>query len=374
MNVTEALYERYKDALRRGHIAALRGRLEIAAVAYDEASRIAPDRALPHASLGDVLRRLDRLDEALAAFGAALERAPSDEASLAARSEVLARLGRRAHAAADLDALAEIQDAAGRLDEACDSARRALELAESRSRRRLVEGLTRRLRESAPQDAVAAAALERAAAVLEARGTLRAERRPAVHQDAGSDVAPGAEPAAERAHPDDAGPPPEAAPPGVSEGTTMAEATEAAAAPDTTAPDAAPDAAAPDASPPAPEEPPDRGAELTTEAEVLIAAGNRDAALERSLEAMASHRAAGRLAAAIDACYLALAVAPDATDLHLALAELYLDQGWREPAGEKLLLLGRLVGLDGDDAARDRLCHLVRRRFADDGRLMELCA
>ena len=36
-----SLYERYKDALRRGHVAALRGRNEAAADAYCEATSIA---------------------------------------------------------------------------------------------------------------------------------------------------------------------------------------------------------------------------------------------------------------------------------------------------------------------------------------------
>ena len=47
---SSSLYERYKDALRRGHVAALRGRNDAAIEAYQEAASIAPDRALPHAS------------------------------------------------------------------------------------------------------------------------------------------------------------------------------------------------------------------------------------------------------------------------------------------------------------------------------------
>ena len=74
--MSEVLYEQYKDALRRGHVAALRGRLDAAAAAYREAARIAPDRALPYVGLGGVLTRLGRSDEALAAYGLALDRAP----------------------------------------------------------------------------------------------------------------------------------------------------------------------------------------------------------------------------------------------------------------------------------------------------------
>nr|MBA2382171.1 hypothetical protein [Chloroflexota bacterium] len=69
----ESLYERYKDALRRGHVAALRGRNEVAVDAYGEAAGIAPDRALPHTSIGGILAKMNRLDEAAQAFGRALE-------------------------------------------------------------------------------------------------------------------------------------------------------------------------------------------------------------------------------------------------------------------------------------------------------------
>ncbi len=64
--MSEVLYEQYKDALRRGHVAALRGQLDAAAAAYREAARIAPDRALPYVGLGGVLTRLGRADDALA--------------------------------------------------------------------------------------------------------------------------------------------------------------------------------------------------------------------------------------------------------------------------------------------------------------------
>ena len=44
---SEALYERYKDALRRGHVASQRGRSRTALTAYAEAASIAPDRRHP---------------------------------------------------------------------------------------------------------------------------------------------------------------------------------------------------------------------------------------------------------------------------------------------------------------------------------------
>jgi thioredoxin-like negative regulator of GroEL len=78
--------------------------------------------------------------------------------------------------------------------------------------------------------------------------------------------------------------------------------------------------------------------------------------------------------AAVDACYLAIGLAPSDPDLHLLLAELYLDRGWRTQAADKLLLLGRLADLDADTETHRRLCELVSTRLADEPRVAELCA
>jgi len=320
--VSEALYERYKDALRRGHVAALRGRLDAALVAYGEAAELAPERALPHASLGSVLRRLDRDDEALAAFGVALERVPRDETALTGRAEILARRGRRMEAAETLDRLAEALDDAGRLSDACDVARRALELAESRERRRFMTSLVERLRASSA-DAEAIAALERALGVLDP-------------------VAP---------------PPPGAAP--------VAAAQEAAAA---TGAEPVPAAAERE-----PEPEPGAGVRLAAEAEARLDAGDTAGARDAYLAAATVHRRTGRLDAALDACYLALALAPDDADLHLALAAIYIDRGWRSQAADKLVLLARLADLEADTATRDRLCAIATAEFADDPRLAAVC-
>jgi hypothetical protein len=56
------------------------------------------------------------------------------------------------------------------------------------------------------------------------------------------------------------------------------------------------------------------------------------------------------------------------------LAELYLERGWRAPAIDKLLLLGRLAELGEDAATRERICAIVSDRLADEARLVELCA
>ena len=76
----------------------------------------------------------------------------------------------------------------------------------------------------------------------------------------------------------------------------------------------------------------------------------------------------------MDACYQALAIMPSDPDIHLLLAELYLDRGWRGQAVEKLLLLARLADLDDDQAVRDRLCALVTERLDDEPRVAQLCA
>src|SRR6185436_9202461 len=162
-----SLYERYKDALRRGHVAALRGRNDAAIDAYGEAASIAPDRALPHASIGGILAKMNRPEEAVASYERALRLAPRDEVALRGIAETYTKLGRRTAAADALDRLADALDAGGRLADATDAARRSLELAESRARRSHVESLIERLRTSSPGDEAAQRALAQALLVLE---------------------------------------------------------------------------------------------------------------------------------------------------------------------------------------------------------------
>jgi len=317
--MSEALYEQYKEALRRGHVAALRGRLDAAAAAYREAARIAPDRALPYVGLGGVLARLGRTDDALSAYAGALERAPADEGAMRGRADVLAAIGRRAEAAETLDRLAEILERDGRLADACDVVRRSLELAESRGRRKHVEGLVMRLRET-KGDAAAVEALERALSVL--------------------DTVPGVAP--------------RSAADGRAKDGDGAPGHDTAAAPET------PQVLDP--------------ALLTLALEEALEAGDLDEARRRALIAATGHRAVGQFHAAMDACYQALAIQPSDPDIHLLLAELYLDRGWRGPAADKLVLLGRLAQLTGDGATRARLCYLAAARFPDDTRLAAVCA
>lgn len=146
--MTDTPFERYKEALRRGHAASLRGEFDDALRAYGEAAEIAPDRAMPQASLAGILARTGRLSEALTAYEAALARQPDDEPALRGRAEMLIITGRPADAADTLDRLADVLEREGRLKEAVEVARRALELAEKRSRRQGLEALVERLQAS----------------------------------------------------------------------------------------------------------------------------------------------------------------------------------------------------------------------------------
>jgi tetratricopeptide (TPR) repeat protein len=328
-----SLYEGYKEALRRGHVAALRGRLDVAMAAYREASRIAPDRALPYVGLGGVLARLERVDEALAAYRVALERAPDDEGALRGRADLLVSIGRAAEAATTLDRLARALETAGRLADACDVARRALELAESRGRRGLVQSLVAGLRENAGDPSVAEA-LERALGVL--------EDAPSPMPD-GDGV--GAEPS----------------------GPATAERSEAGTSAET-APAAEPETPAVRLAPP-----PDPVA-LSLAYEAAFDAGKLDEARKGAVASASAYRTLGQFHAAVDACYEALAIAPADPGVHFALAQLYLDRGWRSLAADKLLLIGRLAQLTGDTASQARLRDLVVRRFPDDARLVAVSA
>jgi hypothetical protein len=121
-------------------------------------------------------------------------------------------------------------------------------------------------------------------------------------------------------------------------------------------------------------EPVGLGIALGAAAEASLYAGDVVAAREGLLAAARAHRRAGRLVAAVDACYLAISVAPADPDVHLLLVEIYLDRGWRSQAADKLLLLGRLADLDADAAVRERICQLVTARLSDEPRVAELCA
>jgi Tfp pilus assembly protein PilF len=304
----EALYERYKDALRRGHVASLQGRLGDALTAYGEAATIAPERATPHTSAGAALLRAKRPADALDQYAVALRLAPQEEVALLGRAETLTALDRRREAADTFDALADVRAGAGKLAAAVDAARRGLELAEGRERRRTLERLVAQLREAEPAEP-GRDALDRALRVLDGpaagsflewAATTRAAGDAVVGADTG---APGTAIAGRRAILDRELP----------AGMDMAA--------------------------------------LERAAEGAIDADQRDEATERLLDLAAAQLRDGCRDAAFDACYLALSFVPDHAALHLALVELYDERGWRSLAIDKLSLLERLVALDGDEAA-----------------------
>ncbi|HYM82984.1 MAG TPA: hypothetical protein VEY67_02385, partial [Candidatus Dormibacteraeota bacterium] len=83
------------------------------------------------------------------------------------------------------------------------------------------------------------------------------------------------------------------------------------------------------------------------------------------LELADGHARAGREDAALDACAAAIGLGPADPPLHLTLAAIYLDRGWRALAVEKLALLGRLADLEGDEATRARVRDLLASRVPD---------
>jgi tetratricopeptide (TPR) repeat protein len=346
-----SLYERYKDALRRGHVAALRGRLEPAIDAYGEAATIAGDRALPHAAIGGIFVRMGKMPEALEAYDRALAVGPRDESSLRGRADVLRSLRRPVEAASSLDRLAEVLESAGRLPDACDAARRSLELAESKERRRYLMSLAVRLRE-VTGDPAADQALAQALRFLE----------PPAAPESVEAAAPEAEPPAEPAPTAKEKPETPAVP-----APKTAKQLEPVPAPETeTQPDQGPA--------PEPERRLANPVALGAAGEDALYSGDPVAARGGLLAAAYGYRRTGRWLAAIDACYLALAVAPAGGELHLMLAELYLDAGWRALAVDKLVLLTKLAELDGDPTTRERVCRIASDRLPDEPRLMGLCA
>ena len=111
-----------------------------------------------------------------------------------------------------------------------------------------------------------------------------------------------------------------------------------------------------DATSAGPDEPVTRDpAALSSAADAALEAGEPGRATELLLAAARAYHATGRFDAALDACYRALATAPGDLELHLELVDLYNARGWGDLAAEKLALLARLVELDEDTAAAERI-------------------
>ncbi len=371
----DPIFERYKEALRAGHVAALRGRPDDALAQYRLAASIAPDRALPYVSMAEVLLRLGQADEALAACRTALDRAPGDEGALALAARLHALAGRAVEAAALLDRLADVYVAAGRAGEAYAAAVAARDLDPREVRGRRVADL----------EAVAGAsrgmlpASLRWTAGVTPPGVIAAKT--ATTGEAASAVVPAAATEAEAPQPSPAPtapaapvPPPEFVPPAApvpsAAPVPAAELVSTSEVAPSTAPVAEaersmrgalartePDQGAlPDAPPPARLDP--EAAYLA--AEELVGGGDLRGAARLYVEAAAAYLARGAADTAVDACLRALLGAPDDTEVHLTLARIHAATGHPDRAREKLELLERLLTLDGDATRLARLA-AVRR-------------
>jgi tetratricopeptide (TPR) repeat protein len=313
------LFEEYKEALKKGHVAVLRGELDDAITSYKVAARIAPDRPLPYSSLGGVLLRLGRTAEAVEAYEEATRRGPTDETALGGQADALLAEGRRAEAAELLDRLARIQVEKGRQAEGLAT-----------------RGLARAVR------AAGGIAEPDTGEVPTADGA-----------QAGTAASDGSRPTAEAD-----GAPADTTPTGETAGATASEA-EAPHAPET------------EPQPPTPQAPPTPD-ELVGNAEEARMEGRMEDAVTAYVLAASGYREAAALDAGLDACHEALTLAPGSPDVHLTMADLYFDRGWQERAADKLVLLDRLLQLQEPNGWRDRLLTLASQHEAGDPRLAAL--
>ena len=362
----DPIFERYKEALRAGHVAALRGRPDDALQHYRVAASIAPDRALPHIGMADVLLRLGRHEEALAASAAALRLAPLDEAGLDLTGRIHAAAGRGGDAAGCLDRLADILEGQGRTEDACSAATRAMAADPTDARRdRLgalqsaVDAERARLAESVwtpgTVDGVGAVPAVVLTGAPASAPRPAATAQPAPSASLVSLTAP-ARPTAQvvpreprpRVKPAAATGMSEPAAPGEPAGSSAtAEASELERPSGTTAAPAQP--GGPLSSKPVN---PD---ELFVTAEDLASEGKAREAARLYVDASMLYLEAGASDTAVDACLRALATAPAETDVHLTLARIDLATGHDGRAAEKLDLLARLLSLERDEDGLTRV-------------------
>jgi tetratricopeptide (TPR) repeat protein len=355
------LFEQYKDALRRGHVALAGDELEAALVAYREASALVADRPLPYAKMAEVLLRLGRRADALEAYDRASALAPDDEPLASARAALAAERptqeaapprGPEAAPATVSVAPAEPESTAAVQPEpdpavaaqpepdppaavesvAVEPVRDRVSVAPSQSAP--PEPAARPRATAAAAAAAANAAAAAAAAEMAALDAMRAALVP--EDERATAEAASAELAAQS-----------------SEG----EPGEGGAWPAIDLPSRPPE--------PLIGPPPD-ATDLQADAEALIDDGDDLAAGDLLLLAVTVHRAAGRLDAALDSALQLLAIAPGDPRVHLAIANLQLDRGWRAVATEKIELLLRLTSLAGDVQAEADVHLLAAERLRDE--------
>jgi len=116
------------------------------------------------------------------------------------------------------------------------------------------------------------------------------------------------------------------------------------------------------------------GDELLAAAEAAEEAGDDTALRSLLLWTARAYAREGRFEAGLDATHRLLMRSPSDVDAHLVLVEMYVSRSWDALAAEKLLLLGRLADLDGDEVTRRRLCQAASRAFPGNERLEALCS
>lgn len=87
--MSDSVSTRYKEALRRGHVAVVKGRPREAVQHYQEAADLAEQRPLPFVSMGSVYLQMQQPREAIAAFDEALKRAPGDLDAMRGKAHAL---------------------------------------------------------------------------------------------------------------------------------------------------------------------------------------------------------------------------------------------------------------------------------------------
>jgi tetratricopeptide (TPR) repeat protein len=119
----------YREALRRGHVAVLRGRPKEAIDHYQEAGRLAGSRPLPYSAMASVYLQMRQPREAIDAFDEALRRAPNDVSALRGKASAMEAEGRSSEAAALARRADEVEGMAraGRAGRVSDEEQRALE-------------------------------------------------------------------------------------------------------------------------------------------------------------------------------------------------------------------------------------------------------
>jgi tetratricopeptide (TPR) repeat protein len=107
--MADPVFERYKEALKQGHVAVFKGRPKEALAHYQEAAKLAGHRPLPFLSMGSVLSQMGRHQEAIAAYDEALRRAPDERQALSGKASALLAAGKRNEAANLLQRVAELE-------------------------------------------------------------------------------------------------------------------------------------------------------------------------------------------------------------------------------------------------------------------------